>query len=338
MLNTASVVVTLSAVAIVVAVAAGLLVQNHGEESGAGEPGGVGPATPIVETNQGPPATSQPRTIELFEATWPTRNVRAFYTVHGIKPVPLFTRWYCCPGDRKGDQFLFDEQLFRTRLYSPNRPAQRCGCQTDRVAGIPPGWSSWVVLDLERPIWTALKFCDSDERKRAKSLKVFMQVINAIRLARPGVRLALYGLPLNDDGPCVEIERRILAKVDGSVTPLFQSTRRRNQRAFHERWLRRHLEYKRSRPGFKVIPLIWKKWQNKKWPTEAKPINQARLSEAAARDHIQWLLDYDVDGTRVDGVVIFCNLETRHERTDLEFARILVEEVAKRTKPPDDPG
>ena len=234
--------------------------------------------------------------------------------------------------------------MFRDRLHSPDRPAQRCECQTDRVAGIPPGWNSWVVLDLERPTWTALKDCDADERKRAKSFNTFMQVIDAIRLARPGIRLALYGFPLNDDGPCVELERRILARVEGSVTPLFQHTRRLRERALHERWLGRHLEYKKSRPGFKVFPIVWKSWVNRPWPTAAdqadqvNQVNQAKIPEAVARRHIQWLLDFDVDGTRVDGVLIFCNLASRDEATDLEYARMVVEEVAKRTNPPDDPG
>ena len=333
MSRTAKVIVKLVALAIVIAVPIGLLAQIDGEEPGEGKPDENGPGGRVV-ARPDPPA---PRTIELLEATWPTASVRAFYTKHGIKATPLFTQWYCCPGDRKRNEFRFDEKLFRTRLYSPDRPTRRCECQTDRVAGIPPGWSSWVVLDLERPVWAALKDCSADERKRAKSFNTFMQVIDAIRLARPGIRLALYGLPLNDEGPCVELERRILARVDASVPPLFQNTRRYRERAFHRRWLGRHLEYKRSRPGFKVFPIIWKSWQNIDWPTAANQVNRAQLPEAVARRHIEWLLDFDVDGTRVDGVVIFCNLASRDEATDLEYARIIVEEVAKRTNPPDDP-
>ncbi len=219
-----------------------------------------------------------------------------------------------------------------SRLHTPARPARKCGCETDRVSGIPPTWGSWIVLDLERPIWAALQKCDaSDEQARAKSYQLFLRVISAIRQARPRVRIALYGIPLNDEGPCVEIERRILARVDGSVPPFFKRTAQPNDGEVHEPRLRRHLAYKKSRPGFKVFPIVWKKWKNVPWPGKNRP---SQMPEAVVRRQIGWLLDFEVEGTRVDGLVIFGDSLSRDQATDIEFARILVEEVAKRTPAP----
>ncbi len=75
---------------VAVALLAGVCLMNTGDTAGqdsADDPG-----------HPRPPEAQRPA-LELFETTWPNRAVRNFYNTHGIKPIPLYTQWYCC--DRK---------------------------------------------------------------------------------------------------------------------------------------------------------------------------------------------------------------------------------------------
>ena len=281
-------------------------------------------------THQSPLAPStDPLQFEVFEMTWPTAAVRAVYDELGITSIPLYGWLRCCV---KEPEMFFDPDKFAERLNESKCDLVPPDVVGRMCEGVPEGWDSWVDIDLEAPFWTPIKNADEytvEEQEYAVS--IFTETILALRRARPQAKIAVHNMitidPVNDPRG-FELQCRIATICDATSPSMYLSSQTWGTDQYftgREARMQRCLRMK-AQLGVEVYPVVWKKWRDVDW---SEGVGNAMPPEQVNRDHIRWMLDYELDGHRIDGIFIFCTKDSRDEATDIAYVQLIAEEIAQ---------
>ncbi|MHC4427968.1 MAG: hypothetical protein ACYS0D_05105 [Planctomycetota bacterium] len=241
----------------------------------------------------------------------PTADVLKDAEELGFEPIALVTkhRFY----DEEAD--AFDPDKYEAKIWTPDDDAYP-DLGTWEKFGIPPAMPVWCDLDYEK--WDEIFYPENFTHQQVQHrLQDYLNLIQTTRDLRPNAFVCMHGLVRGElSGPSGDLITEIVTRCDAQ-SPTLRSrfyedlSNVNGQMAIKETRLVASLELKRDY-GLPVLPLISKRYrlldengepavnEQGQWILLLTPVD-------ILEQMMELILTTEVDGYRVDGVIVWAN-------------------------------
>ena len=258
-----------------------------------------------------PPCPPELEDFHLFQMFKPTPEVLKVAETMGFEPIALITKWRFYDSDAE----RFSSTKYAQKIWTPEQNPLP-GLGTWEKYGIPPGWPIWADLDFEEwgPIFHPEQYDRATVASRVRDYKL---LIKWTRILRPEATVCIHGLVRNEltglSGALIEDIVSLCDAVSPSLYSNFnrELTNVQQQFGIKEERLLACLGLKRDH-GVKVLPLVGKRYRLLDENGDPAVDEEGRkilllTPPSILRDMMELILTTELDGLRVDGVIVWGN-------------------------------
>ncbi len=231
--------------------------------------------------------------MELFEMIIPSPGVQGVAVQLGFDPIPLVPESRFIDPDT-GDYSFAHYQNYIWRPDLTFGIPESFGSETRY--GIPPGWTTWVLLDYEN--W---------DISNPNIMNNFVNLTAGTRTLRPDADIAQYWRPdLNTDEATLQAENTILSLADAIAPPLYLLDSLDNL-PLQMYTLQARVEYcidMGIELGLRVYPIVWKRYG------AGQDADGNKIQALLTAELIEAVVEFAMterQGVRADGIMVFGN-------------------------------